>query len=570
MNAKKYICMAGILLPLAVSAQDDKTLCDFESTDSYKSVSVYDTWAESPFRTGKLEGNVKVVDNSLTDVDALLGYAPNESKKILGVQRSRFGSSIFGALVELKQPFALKKQTQYVHVMFNSPKDGNVMLIGLGKRDDLSDQSDKTEQFWSVPSSQVTAGKWCDIVFPVSGANGITISSLLVVVDRKSPHNLTEDYAVYVDNIVLSTKSSPFFSTAVYPINYEEGQAATRNDRYLNSVSLSTSDGTQYLAVNQNSDKHLYIKKMDEVQYAKVGDRVTPNFSWAGSWMCGYIYIDKDNDGMFNVTYDDNSITKMEDLMTYSYFKGKTSEGTSVSGSPSATPPAFTIPSDMTPGIYRIRYKVDWDNVDPGGNPGPSNKITDNGGAIVDSRINIHAENVNLYRATDDLGGGLNGEIRLADGTPLTGKTTPFGKAFAVKAIPAPGFEFDYVKIRHGYNLEGESSLFQNLQWQETTVKADAFVNGEYTIPASMVDGDIRFVPYFKNTTGIDGTTASDSSLRFHAEKGQLVVEAANEQHLSIVDTLGRTLFAGNVKGTHNIMLNSGVYVVNGKKVLVP
>ena len=569
MNAKKYICLAGLLLPLAAQAQD-QTLCDFETTQSYKSVGVYDTWEHSPFRDGTLQGNAQVVDNFLTDENPLLGYAPNTSAKILGVQRSRFGSNTFGALVELAEPFALTKTTQYVHVKMYSPVDSKVMLIGLGNRDDRPWQSEKTEQFWSVPSSTLSAGQWADIVFPVSGANGITVRNLLVVVDRTSPHALDADYAAYIDDVILSTKSEPFFSTKLYSINYEETQATTRSDRYLNSVSLTTSDGQQTVSVSQNSEKKLYIKKLDTVLKAKPGDNVTPNFDYTGSWMCGYLYIDKGNDGAFNVDYTDNGITNMNDLMTYSLYKNYDSAGKYVSGEPSKTPPAFTIPADQTPGIYRVRFKIDWDNVDPGGNPGPSNKITDNGGTIVDALINIHGDNVNLSRATEENGGGLNGDVTLANGTPVTDQTTPFGKSFVIKAAPAEGFAFDYVKIRHGYNLEGPSSVYENKQWEEVTVNASQFTNGEYTIPASMVDGDLRFVPYFKSITAIEGTQAADESLAFHAEKGKLVVKAAKAEQLTICNAAGSTVFAGTVEGNRSISLHQGVYVVNGKKVLVP
>lgn len=51
MNLKKYICMAGIIFPMTIAAQQDKTLCDFENADSYASVGVYDTWEQSPFCT---------------------------------------------------------------------------------------------------------------------------------------------------------------------------------------------------------------------------------------------------------------------------------------------------------------------------------------------------------------------------------------------------------------------------------------------------------------------------------------------------------------------------------------
>lgn len=40
MNLKKYICMAGIIFPMTIAAQQDKTLCDFENADSYASVGI--------------------------------------------------------------------------------------------------------------------------------------------------------------------------------------------------------------------------------------------------------------------------------------------------------------------------------------------------------------------------------------------------------------------------------------------------------------------------------------------------------------------------------------------------
>ena len=34
MNIKKYICLAGLILPVVAMAQQDKTLCDFETPES--------------------------------------------------------------------------------------------------------------------------------------------------------------------------------------------------------------------------------------------------------------------------------------------------------------------------------------------------------------------------------------------------------------------------------------------------------------------------------------------------------------------------------------------------------
>lgn len=561
----KYMCLAGLFFPIAAMAQQDKTLCDFETTESYKSVRAYDTCPTSPFNLSKLTGNVKVVENDLNAEDSELGFAPNGSNYILGVQRSRYGSNTFGALVELKEPLALKRETQYVHVKFYSTQDAPVMLIGLGNRDDRPWQPATTEQFWSVPTSKVHAGAWQDVVFPIMGANGISIKSLLVVVDRQSPHNQMSDFAVFIDDITLSSKANPFFSKSVYPINFEENTAHTRGDgRYVKNIKL----GSQSVAINQNTDKKLYFNKTENIFLAKPGETVTPTIDWKGEWMHGYAYLDKDDNGKFDVDYTNSGVTNARDLVSYSYYKDKNSAGSRASGDCGVTLPSFKIDNDMKPGIYRMRYKVDWDNVDPGGSTATGNLITNNGGALIDVLVNIHNDEVNLFRATEENGGGLNGDVLLADGKQLTGRTTPFGQAFVIKSKPAEGFVLDYMKIRHGYNLEGASTKNENPQWKEFVVQASQFVNNEYTIPANCVDGDIRIVPFFKS----DPTSVNDATVKafeVKAGQGEMTLTAAVPTHVDIVSVQGSTLFNGTVEGTQTICVHKGVYVVNGEKVLV-
>lgn len=129
MKLARYLLLAAIALPTAAAAQE----ITFESQD-YKAVSTYDSWEASPFRTGQLTGNVAVVRNHLTGEDADLGMTPNATGKVLGFQRSHLASNLYGARIDLNEPFELTKETKYVHVMIHKPTEGRVMLIGLGKR----------------------------------------------------------------------------------------------------------------------------------------------------------------------------------------------------------------------------------------------------------------------------------------------------------------------------------------------------------------------------------------------------------------------------------------------------
>ena len=99
-------------------------------------------------------------------------------------------------------------------------------------------------------------------------------------------------------------------------------------------------------------------------------------------------------------------------------------------------------------------------------------------------------------------------------------------------------------------------------------MQASQFVNGEYTIPADCVDGNIRLVPYFKS----DPTSVNDATVKaftVNAGKGEITLNAAVATHVEIANVQGSTLFNGTVEGARTICTHKGVYVVNGEKVLV-
>ena len=290
-------------------------------------------------------------------------------------------------------------------------------------------------------------------------------------------------------------------TAGLYPINYDETQRITNTNRYTNAITLNSSDGQQSIEVNQLTERLLYIKRLDNCFFAKTGETVTAGFSSVMDWMAGYAYIDLDNNGLFDVDYDDNSVTDAKELMTYSLYKKKDSKGNAVNGEPNLNPPSFVIPVNTKPGIYRIRYKVDWDNVDPGGNNGSTNKITKNGGVIVDTRINIHGATANVSLAS-----GVNKDVlTLTDGTTFDATAVEFGKALQVVAHPTDGNSLLRVVVKHGYNLNGEQTVNGNKQWEETTVYADAASDNTCVIDASLIDGDVQLTPVFARLDTAEG-----------------------------------------------------------------
>lgn len=479
---------AATMIPLVTQAQTSIT---FETKD-YASIGVYDTWESSPFRTGTLAGNIMVINNHLLDANT------NGSEKILGIQRSRFGSNTFGARIDLNTPLTIESEgTYYAHVMIHKPVDGRIMLIGLGKRSDRPEQSSEVEQFWAYPVNDVKTNEWCDAVFPVKCNGGVEIHSLVIVPHCEAPHTLTEDFAAYIDEIEINDKMEARFGIGEYPINYSKDARWERSDRAINNVSLTSGDGQQTIEIPATELK-AYNERLNTPFKAKPGNSVSVAINYTGTWMHGYLYLDKDNDGAFSYgTDDNNNLDTTTDLMSYSlYRKGttgpaKNSAGTTIyesnNGFNTMSMPQFTIPADMTPGIYRLRYKVDWNDINPGGYIDASNNIIANGGGIVDVLLNVHGDQITVNQDN------RNGEILIADtGAPISGNKMPFGQSLKIKMNPSNGFNYNGIRVRHGYNLHGDSLVKTNPQYRDDFFYLDQFdIDDTFTIPANVMDGDV-------------------------------------------------------------------------------
>ena len=521
MNHKIYT-LALSALSLAAAAQTSVTF----DTQDYKSVGVYDTWEESPFRTGTLEGNAQVINNCFNNTGAGIS---NKTTKILGVQRSRFGSNTFGVRVDLNSPLSTSETTKYVHVLVYKPNTSKVMLVGLGKRESFTEEPTDIEQFWVESNYSMTANQWCDMVFPIKTVTGVKVYSFVIVPDLASPHALTQDYACYIDQIEVNSRSSqrrgPFTSSGgtvepepeptdeVYSVNFDKTQTNTRESssisgkRYLKGVSLKGSDA-EYSYAPETTDAlyHLVYKDATAsiVWNVKAGNSYTPAVNYQGNWMHAYAYIDYNNDGKFTPVITNNVNSSSSEAVSYSAYNASdektlyTTTGSSLTGYSRKTlsMPAFAIPSSTKPGIYRMRFKVDWNCIDAGGGDGSNSvnmqNIVNNGGGIIDVLLNVHGDNV-VVNAQN-----RNGSLTTSDNASLINYSTAFGKSFGIKIEPAPGFENDNIVVRHGYNLSGEQYVNNNRQWSEIKYLSSQFGNdGSFTIPADIVDGDISIVGNF-------------------------------------------------------------------------
>ena len=187
----------------------------------------------------------------------------------------------------------------------------------------------------------------------------------------------------------------------------------TRTDRKLNSVSLtSPAFGAQPVTAGSTTYTDLTSTK---TLRAQAGETLTVSFNCKGEWMHGYVYIDTDKDG-FTAGVNSSTHAPTGDLMSYSFYSGNdtsdgsgyNSGGTYLSGGSRNTlsMPTFTCPS--TPGTFRMRFKTDWNSIDPAGDSNSANDdFKGNGGGIIDVTLYIypngdtapsHLNNISYFR----------------------------------------------------------------------------------------------------------------------------------------------------------------------------
>ena len=226
MTTRYLILLALTLIGLTATAQT----ITFDTND-FKSISVYDTWAESPFRTKQLKGNAAIIPNHLNNINPATGTTPNPSAKIAGLQRSHYGSNAFGLRVDLLKPFRLTKEPRYVHVLVYKPVESRVLICGLGKRTEQAWQwQDGTcEQFMVATDHPVPANTWADVVLPISGfsyadptKDGIDIQSLVICPDLRSMSADEKDFACYIDQIEINDNPEPRFIATTSTSNSEK------------------------------------------------------------------------------------------------------------------------------------------------------------------------------------------------------------------------------------------------------------------------------------------------------------------------------------------------------------
>ena len=192
----------------------------------------------------------------------------------------------------------------------------------------------------------------------------------------------------YDYTLVYGTEFSTEEPKDDYAINFDKDAKQTHSSRYSTSVSLQqTGKDKQTIEFGKTMNGYEDLTAGTKKFTVEAGSEVTPSIGYVGEWMHGYVYIDLNNDKQFSFNADGADQTGTE-VVSYSYYKDQNSKGETVESSCNVNPmPAFTAPTE--PGTYRIRFKVDWDNIDAGGSAVSGNHILNNGGGIYDATLEV-------------------------------------------------------------------------------------------------------------------------------------------------------------------------------------
>ena len=190
-----------------------------------------------------------------------------------------------------------------------------------------------------------------------------------------------------------------------YVVNFDKN-ISRQSSRPLNEVVFAPAESeAKTLTIDTSSKRYLDLTENEEmVLTCAPGEEINVTLKYGGAWMHGYVYIDLDNDQQFSFK-EGSTDQSGTDLVSFFFYNGKfgddgagvNSLGEEISGNGrnpggNIACPKFTAPEA---GAYRIRFKVDWNSVDAGGQIAAdgtctgANGILANGGTIVDATLQV-------------------------------------------------------------------------------------------------------------------------------------------------------------------------------------
>lgn len=321
----------------------------------------------------------------------------------------------------------------------------------------------------------------------------------------------TEPSASFDFTPTAAVQQPPYFTNE---LAFDYNLNSPRENRRIGTIGIQVQEQNKIVRYNVDNSK-MYRNLTDDVVFkVPAGTTIKPLITMAqGDWMHGYFYIDYDHDR--NLTCNPNGLSQAgTELAAYSYWTGDVTNGNNgynsanqaVSNSNTLDMPVFKAPE--TPGTYYVRFKVDWNCVDPAGNKGfmkdgkLANNIVDNGGAIVDAKLIV----------TDPLPEPTPEEIALASARAAYKQAEADFNAFKDWAFGLPYAAYEAARL-------GISDIEFYVGWQNCTLK-------QYLDNTNQIN--TRLAALRKKINGILGIEEPDDVLATARESYEAAITAYN------------------------------------------
>ena len=305
-----------------------------------------------------------------------------------------------------------------------------------------------------------------------------------------------------------------------------------RNDRRLQSFTLT--DGENNLTVSSiqtSAQAPVYVDKTSSKLTTKQGATLKFSaFNYTGSWMHAYAYIDYNKDYDFTLE-NNNDGTGAGEIVSYNYYNGyditgiSANQGSAIGNTygDSKAMPAFTLPRNLPAGEYRVRIKIDWNNIDA--NNGASD-IAGNGGCQCDFTIVVE-EAVGNEIAWDALNNAVAEALALFDAVKI-------GTTVGSYSSSIDGYEAEFNEIMSFKSSITEETPVEEIEPKTARVR-EIIESFSLNMPKAGDYFRIKAVEEWNDDArylGAQNSTANNSRAEFVAEAGNNTIFYFDGQNL--------------------------------------
>lgn len=305
---------------------------------------------------------------------------------------------------------------------------------------------------------------------------------------------------------------------------------------------------------------------------------VTPDCNTA-AWLHTYLYVDWDGDGFdYNgpsdyVDPDNNyAIRPGCDMVFYSrwcpydevpstYNPWYSSVGgrmnrTNCHNFDPNTPITFTVPDDLAPGTYRVRFKVHWQSLDPCGyadaTNSEANTLANVGGCVVDFTMRVsQPESLPLSVTAQPAEAGT---VWIGDDTSVTSMEVPaadFTTPHDMHALRNSGYHLDHWE----HTQANGTTLTVTTAPEFTLEEVSPLTSGAYTavfLPGNYTDpaGEHHSNYFLRSITTTGGISGRDVQYTAASHPGKFHTTLSDDNHVEVQRTCSFTLHLRGERGT--------------------